>query len=320
MARREATRDTRAKFVAFQDLASRIGDPAKAVEWFDKDRDVDEVRTEVIEILSRRNPTPIVTPLERGHDEIDKVREICYGAMLTRGRIKYERPKDFQEEIPSGIRLVEIARILLVARGVVLPRFARPVDFIARALSHTSGDFPTLLSNVANKSMQKGFEEAMTSYQRWTVAGTAPDFKIGSRPALGEIQDFELVPDGMPLPESTISEKGENVQLKTYGRKFVIGRQAWMNDDQGGFTRMPQLFGNAAARTINKAVYDHITQASGIGPTMSEDSIALFATTHPSGANYITGAGTTLQTSSSRSARPTCAARRGSPPPVIRAP
>jgi len=293
----KAKGEARAKVVAFQDLAARIGDPAKAVEWFDKDRDVDDVRTEVIEVLSRRNPTPAGPPLERGHDEIDKVREVCYGAMLLRGRIKYERPKDFQEEIPAGIRSSEIARMMLAARGIVLPRFARPIDYVLRALSHTSGDFPTLLSNVANKSMQQGFMEAATTYQRWTVAGTAPDFKIGSRPALGEIQDFELVPDGMPLPESTISETGENVQLQTYGRKFVIGRQAWMNDDQGAFTRIPLLFGNAGARTINKAVYDHLTSAAGIGPTMAEDSIALFATTHPSGANYITGAGTTLQTS-----------------------
>lgn len=294
----QAKREAKARMTALNDLAARIGEPSKAIEWWESDRDIDDVRTEVIETLSKRNPTPAGPPLERGHDEIDKVREVCLGAMMIRGRVKYERPKDFQEEIPSGIRLSEIARVMLAARGVTMPSFSRPGDYIARALSHTSGDFPTLLSNVANKAMQQGFGEAETTYQRWTVMGSAPDFKVGSRPALGEIQDFELVPDGMPLPESTISEKGETVQLATYGRKFVIGRQAWMNDDQGAFTRIPMLFGNAAARTINKAVYDHLVQASGVGPTMSEDSIALFATTHPSGTNYFVDAAATLQTSS----------------------
>lgn len=295
-ARRAADRRAAARLRDFTQLEKILGEPGAAQKWLDESRSVEDVRKEVIEKLEKRSPTPHHEPLEYGLETIDKAREVCLGAICRRNRIDWKPEKLREDDIPSGMRLIDIGRCLLVARGEQFSGYERPLVIMQRALSHTSGDFPALLSNVAQKSMQRGFEKAETTYQIWTTPGTTSDFKIASRPAIGEIQDFVEVPDGMPLPESMISENGENVQLRTYARKFVLGRQAWLNDDQRAFTRMPQLFGAAGRRTINKATYDHLVQAAGVGPTMAEDGIALFADTHPSGDNYLVGGGTTLAT------------------------
>jgi hypothetical protein len=292
-------KESRARLKIFGDLAERAGKPEKAVQWYNDGATVEAAQRETIAILAECSPTPIAPATERGMDAVDKLRTCCEGAIFTRGGLPYERPEGFREEIPTYMRYEDMARAWLRAHNVdahyLTPEQAIERAWVTRASSHASGDFPLLLANVANKSMQIGFMEAPVTYPAWTNAGSIPDFKQADRPNVGEIQDFELTPDGMPFPESTISEKREQLTLANYARKFSIGRQALINDDQRGLTQFPRMFGQAGNRTIDVAAYAHLTSASGVGPTMVEDSKALFATDHPSGANYITGTGTTLQ-------------------------
>lgn len=274
-----------------QDMAARIQDPEAVARWAEAGASEDQISREVIDKLSRNNPTPQFAATERGLDQLDKVRETAIGAICNRNRLAYEKPEGFKEEIPRSVVIWDVARLLLEARGVRLPPFSQRMDYIRAALGHTSGDFPDLLSNIANKAMQVGYNEATTTYQRWTRREDTSDFKAASRPQIGEVQNFEEVPDGMPIPESTISDKGETTKLRSYGRKMTIGRQAFMNDDQGAFTTIPAMFGAAGRRTINLAVYTHFTQgANNRGPTLDEGSPSgpeqLFSD-HDSGSNLL---------------------------------
>lgn len=292
---RKAIDADRKRTATLMELADNLGDPSRANKWIKEATSLEDVRKEVITELASRNPTPHYAPLERGHDQRDKILECATGAMLLRGGQAYKRPDDFKEEIPHSIKMAEAARLLCEARGMRFPQFAQATDYIRAALSHASGDFPLLLSNVASKSMQQGFVEAQVTYPVWTTSRQTSDFKVADRPQIGEIQDFELVPDGMPLPESTISEKGGTVQLNTYGRKFVIGRQAFINDDQGAFTRMAALFGAAGNRTINTDVYALLAIAAGAGPNLTEgaQTLSLFNATWASGSNLQTSSALT---------------------------
>src|SRR6185436_16079216 len=103
--------------------------------------------------------------------------------------------------------------------------------------------------------------------------GNATDFKTLNRPKFGNMGNLVLTPDLVPMSEGSTLDVNES---------FAIGRQAIINDDLSAFDRVPTEIGNAAARTVTDTVYNLLISASGVGPTMAEDSVALFATTHTS--------------------------------------
>ena len=65
----------------------------------------------------------------------------------------------------------------------------------------------------------------------------------------GELPAY--TPVDVPMPER---------QLKTYGRQFTMTREAFINDDIGLLTTMPQRYAALSANTQNKLVYQILTQ------------------------------------------------------------
>ena len=133
----------------------------------------------------------------------------------------------------------------------------------------------TLLENIANKSMLKGFEETEETFQEWTTRGVLTDFKATKRVDLNTFPDLLEVGEGSEYKYGTMGDRGESVQLATYGRMFGITRQAIINDDLSAFTRIPQKMGRAAPRTIGNLVYAILNS----NPAMS-DGTALFHADH----------------------------------------
>jgi hypothetical protein len=148
------------------------------------------------------------------------------------------------------------------------------------AITHTSSDFTRILANVANKAMLKGYEEAGETFQRWTAAGSLPDFKPQSRVDLNLFPSLEKVEEGAEYTYGTIGDRGESIQLATYGRLFSVTRQAIINDDMSAMVRVPQRMGRAAIRTVGNLVYAILTG----NPTMA-DGQPLFSAAHNNDGN-----------------------------------
>lgn len=198
------------------------------------------------------------------------------------GLAKHDAQNEFR-----GHSLMEMARASLEMNGVntkgmgrlelveaALPSDAR-VRVRASTITSTSSDFANLLANVANKSMLKGYQEAGETFQRWTTAGNLGDFKPARRVDLNEFPALARIDEAGEYTIGTVGDRGETVQLATYGKKFTISRQAIINDDLNAFTRIPQKMGRAAVRTIGNLVYAVLTG----NPAMS-DSQALFHANH----------------------------------------
>lgn len=126
-----------------------------------------------------------------------------------------------------------------------------------------------------NKSTLRGWEEAEETFQSWTRAGTASDFKPTKRVDLGMMDALPEIPEGANYTYGTIGDRGEQVVIATYGRMLRITRQAIINDDLAMFTDLPRKMGRAARRTIGNMVYAVLTG----NPTMS-DGVALFHADH----------------------------------------
>ena len=173
-----------------------------------------------------------------------------------------------------GYTLFEMARASLERAGFRTSGLDK-MAVVAAAFTHTGSDFGNLLANVAEKAMLKGYEEAEETFQKWTSKGQLPDFKAAKRVDLNTFPALDKIPDGAEYKYASIGDRGETIQLATYGKLFAITRQAIINDDLDGFTKVPQRMGRSAVRTVGNLVYAVLTG----NPAMS-DGNALFHALH----------------------------------------
>lgn len=213
-------------------------------------------------------------------DSRDKFRAGIQASVMARASLA----KDDGANNYRSYSMMEIARECLVHAGVPT-RGMDKMSIVSAAFTHTGSDFALLLANVANKAMMKGHEEADETFQLWTSKGSLGDFKPGKRLDLNTFPSLAKVQDGGEYTNATVGERGETVQLATYGKKFSIARHTIINDDLDAFTKIPRRMGRAAIRTVGDLVYAILTS----NPAMS-DGTALFHADH---ANLLVGAGIT---------------------------
>lgn len=221
--------------------------------------------------------------------EADKQRQGVQAALFVRAGLAQN-----QGDNPyRGYSLTELARASL-QRGGVRTEGMDKMTLIAAAFTHTSSDFPNLLKNVAQKAMMQGYDEADETFATWTNPGELGDFKVASRVDLGAFPSLRKVAEGAEYKYVTVSDTGETIVLATYGELFSVTRQAIINDDLSGMSKVPRLMGRAAIRTVGDLVYATLTG----NPTMS-DGVALFHASH----NNLAAAGSVISTASVTEAR-----------------
>lgn len=214
------------------------------------------------------------TPVAGSHvvmldDSRDKARAGMSAAIMARANMQ----KDDRSNQFRGYSLMDMAREVLAYERIDV-RGKSKMEVVAAAFTSTS-DFPLLLANVAEKAMLKGYDEAEETFQKWTSVGTLTDFKAGKRVGLNDFPTLLEVKEGAEYKYATVGERGETVQLATYGRKFMLTRQAIINDDLDAFSKIPMGMGRAAIRTVGDLVYAILTS----NPVMA-DAVALFHASH----------------------------------------
>ncbi|TGQ69524.1 Clp protease ClpP [Mesorhizobium sp. M00.F.Ca.ET.186.01.1.1] len=212
-------------------------------------------------------------------DERDRFRQGVEKSLMSKAGLQGGEVNEF-----SSMNLREIARMSLDKAGIKLVT-GDPMVMVGAALGmrqfvmaggqHTTSDFVEVLANVANKSMLKGYLEAEETYAKWTAKGSLSDFKPAKRVDLNLFPSLAEVPEGGEYTYATIGDRGESIQLATYGKMFAITRQAIINDDMSVFTRIPSRMGRAANRTVGNLVYAVLTANAAMS-----DGIALFHTNH----------------------------------------
>lgn len=230
---------------------------------------VDEARAMVMDQLRARNKGVSVT---MGEAESDKFRAAAQDAVLMAAGIPVAEPAAGAQEL-RGHSMVELAREALQREGLK-SNFGDNME-LARAAINSTSTFPAIMSNLANKSVMVGFNEAETTYQIWAGKGSNRDFKEAARVALSEAGNLELVPEGGQFQQDFLGEASARTKVATYGKLFSLTRQAIINDDLGLFSKIATKYGSAAKRLVNKMVYAQLT-----GNVKMQDNIALFDSKH----------------------------------------
>ena len=230
---------------------------------------VDEARAMVMDQLRARNKGVSAT---MGEAESDKFRAAAQDAVLMAAGIPVADAAPGAQEL-RGHSMVELAREALQREGLKA-NFGDNME-LARAAINSTSTFPAIMSNLANKSVMVGFNEAETTYQIWAGKGSNRDFKEAARYALSEAGNLELVPEGGQFKQDSLGEASARTKVATYGKLFSLTRQAIINDDLGLFSKIATKYGSAAKRLVNKMVYAQLT-----GNVKMQDGVALFNSKH----------------------------------------
>jgi ATP-dependent protease ClpP protease subunit len=310
-ARLEASRVERAR-VAAMSIVNRCAAAnlnAKQIQAVmkDSDGDVEKAKDLIINLIAKRDPAPkggvMPSPATVVADSRDKFVKGATLALMARSGMAGGERNEF-----AGMTLKEIAQESLVHLGV-RKKWHDPMAMISAAFRpglilgssftprmdsvgyHSTSDFSEITSNVAHKSMLKGFEDSEETFERWTSRGTLTDFKTHSRIDMNLFPSLAAVPQGAEYQYVTTGDRAQTWTLATYGNIFAITRQSIINDDLSVFTRIPSRMGRAARRTVGDLVYALLTD----NPTMP-DTIALFHADHDNLVDGTPGAAPSVDT------------------------
>ena len=233
-------------------------------------KSVEEARAMVMDQLRARNAGVSV---KMGEAESDKFRAAAQDAVLMAAGIPVADAAPGAQEL-RGYSMIEMARESLRRESGSTVNFGDNME-LARAAINSTSTFPAIMSNLANKSVMVGFNEAETTYQIWAGKGSNRDFKEAARVALSEAGTLELVPEGAQFKQDSFGEASARTKVATYGKLFSLTRQAIINDDLGLFSKIATKYGSAAKRLVNKMVYAQLT-----GNVKMQDNVALFDSKH----------------------------------------
>lgn len=213
-------------------------------------KSVEECRAAILEKLAgQRKPQNITIQA----DEMDKFRAAAVDGLALRAGVQMEKPAAGATEF-QGKNMLRLAAECIERETGKHTRNMDDMELVREALTGT-GAFPGILSNVANKSMMQAYQTAPTTYQLWTAKGSNSDFKEATRYRLGEADDLVKVNENGEFQAGTVSEGAAKTSIATYGRTFSLTRQAIINDDMGALKNLPNIYGAAARRMVNKMVY-----------------------------------------------------------------
>jgi len=260
------------------ELAARHGLSERAPEWIRAGKSVDEVRGIVLDELAKRDAAAggHHNRVSGGLDQVDKHRAAAVQALMARQGAVGEDGKAVRVESGNpfrGLSLVDIARRCLEQAGTRTDGMSR-MDLVGRAFTQTTSDFPILLENAMQKTLQAAYASAPDTWSRWCATGSVADFRDHPRYRLGSLPNLQdLTENGefrnRPIPDADRSR----VRAGTKGNIINLSRQAIINDDLGAFLGLATAFGRAARRTIEADVYALLTSNSGNGPTMQHGNI-----------------------------------------------
>lgn len=267
---------------------------------------IEEARKAVFQEIERKGKLDANGQEHTTHAEIsitrekrDTVRECMEAALLV--RYDGNAYKDLREKGReyAGLSLMEMAKESLSASGVKVRGMDRLTiakvalygrngasEYFAGGAESTS-DFPSILANVANKTLRQAYEAFPRTFQPFSRQVTATDFKPINRVQLSDAPTLQKLNEKGEYHRANLKDSNQSYSLATFGEIVAITRKVIINDDLQAFTRVPALLGVAAAQLESDTVWAVLTG----NPVMGEDGVALFNSAH---SNDFTGSGSAL--------------------------
>lgn len=237
--------------------------------------------TEEVDALRRINDALVAAKPSRDNmrvsvtkEERDKSRSDAVDGVMIRAGIAVKDVRDSQTEYQT-MSLLELAKDRLRLDNQSM-KGLDPMGIFQRAMN--TSDFSNILSDVANKAMLEGFENADETYDIWAdTTGRVNDFKAHVFARASEAPSLvEINPDGGEYTYGKVSDAKESVTVVDYGIIVPFTRKAMVNDDLGALSDIREKLGAASRRKYGDLVYAVLTG----NPTMGDGNSLFDATNH----------------------------------------
>jgi hypothetical protein len=250
--------------------------PAEVIERCITDgSDIDKARSEVLTAIrgNRAKVSPNIEVLSGVN------REVLEDAMLLRAGsedvVRSDKLKG-EQRVESArkyrdMTLIDICRQAIVFAGQAIP--AGREEIIRAAF--TTMELPIILGNVAKKSMLKGYNGVISTWERWCSVTSVSDFKEVTGARLTDTGALEQVGNSGEVKYGSVTEESEKYSVATFAKNFGVTRQNIINDDLRALTTVPQSMGARARRKSGDLVYAHLLANGAM-----TDTVALFHATH----------------------------------------
>jgi hypothetical protein len=250
---------------------ARLGDSV-ADKLINSDVSLEEARGEVMRMWSKsvdEKSAPV--HIESGLTSEDKFRAGAVAALAHRAGFEKDDPaNEFR-----GKSLHELGARALEMKGHKVSGMTRSEIAGMLLRGHSTSDFPLLLADVANKSLQNAYGVYPQIWNRIASVGSVSDFKTINMIRMGSFSSLSTIVEGAEYTQGTFSEEREQLTAVTKGKFIQMTRQMIINDDLSGFARMASMLGRAAARTVNSDVLGVINTNAALS-----DGDALFHANH----------------------------------------
>lgn len=248
---------------------------------------LDQARAEVfgkLEAFSASNgPARSAAAIETVQDEQVQRRADMAAAVAHRANPQANKLPDSARRY-RGFTLTEMARRSLEDQGVKTEGLSRNAivslamgnsDDMGFRSMHGTSDFSIALASTVNRSLRTAYDSAPRTFTRWARRGTLTDFRAATRVAVAGNLALQKVNEFGEFKRGKIVDAGESIQLATYGKVVGVTRQAVINDDLDFLSRIPAMYGRAAADFESDTVYAILTANAAMS-----DTVALFHATH----------------------------------------
>lgn len=253
-----------------------------AINNFNQGVSLDKFRGLVIDELGAESSDNLIKPVMRSDDTSDAKqvqRSAVESALEYRSGSKVEMTD--QIRMFTGLTLHETARALLVDSGVNVNMMSR--QKVAERAFHSTSDFPLILENVMNKSLQAAYDETPQTFADLGRRALVNDFREKHVYNLGSMPNLLPLGEHGEYKAGTFGEGKEKYAIATYARKLGFTRQMLINDDLSALDTIGG-FGQAGSRLESNIVwglilgYDFFNNVAL--PTLMNDGNPLFDASH----------------------------------------
>jgi ATP-dependent protease ClpP protease subunit len=264
-------------------IAERNGLPAEfALTQLERGATREAALEAALEAVAARSPAPVMpnsAVVSVIRDERDTLRARWSGALSA--QLMGQAPAPESREF-ANIGFHGLMREIAVANGVKGVHRMSGADLAEMFLGggrinaqHSTSDFPLILVNSANKSVQGLFGQYSNTWSSWTREVDVADFKTITAAFAGQFPEVAAIAEGAPYTYGSIAEEGQTYAVQERGRLVALTRQALVNDDTRAFQDVLSGAALAGYTALRRVVFGILT-ANANWPAVG-GSAALFA-------------------------------------------
>lgn len=225
-----------------------------------------EVSAEVLKIMNDNSEDNTVASMGTSVTQGSRadIREVLVSdmanGMLIRSNLGCDvsdTNKTNEAKMFSGMRLVDVAR-RSVESGDKSTAYLSDYEIFDRAMQGSS-DFKHALSDLSNKSLRSGYNQAPSSFESLGRRSDANDFKYKNIIKMSDLPLLEKVNETGEFTYGGVSDSAERYRIFTYGKIMPFTRQVFVNDDLGAITSSLYAWGNSASLRKQYEVWGAIT-------------------------------------------------------------